>query len=343
MKTFEKLNTGMINTPIHKLDNISRDLECNIYIKRDDLTGYAFGGNKLRKLDYLLADALNKNCDTLLTYGGPQTNHGRLTAAVAARFGLKCIIIMDGDKPAKPTANLILDKMMNADLYFLNDTQYRGQEDFEQIYHNLKEEKTNEVLKEYEALGHVVYVIPVGGSSTLGALGYFDASAEINQQVKSMGINLDYLVVAFGSAGTYAGLLLGKKQLGLDYGVIGISVSHKSDEMIQKDIRYMNDISQEFDLGIRISSDDVWIENGFVQNGYNIPDKETRQCIYYVARQEAIILDPCYTGKAFNGMMNLIQTGAILKGSNILFLHTGGTPGIFSENHLSEFQAELWD
>jgi D-cysteine desulfhydrase family pyridoxal phosphate-dependent enzyme len=343
MKIFEKLSTGMLNTPIHKLENISRDLECNIYIKRDDLTGYAFGGNKLRKLDYLLADALNKSCDTLLTYGGPQTNHGRLTAAVAARFGLKCIIIMDGDKPEKPTANLILDKMMNAELHFLNDTQFRNQDNYSQIYQSLKDKKTAEVIKEYEKSGHKIYTIPVGGSSTLGALGYFDASTEINEQIKNMGVNLDCLVVAYGSAGTYAGLLLGKKHLGLDYSVIGISVSHKSDKMIQKDICYMNDISQEFDLGIEITDEDIWIENGFVQNGYNIPDKKTRQCIYYVAKKEAIILDPCYTGKAFNGMMSLIQTGSIKRGSNVLFLHTGGTPGIFSEGHLSEFQKELWE
>lgn len=343
MKKFEKLNTGMLNTPIHKLDNISRDLECNIYIKRDDMTGFAFGGNKLRKLDYLLADALSKNCDTLLTYGGPQTNHGRLTAAVAARFGLKCIIIMDGDRPAKPTANLIIDKMMNADLYFLNDTQFKNQDNYNQIYQSLKDKKTAEVIKEYESSGHSIYTIPVGGSSPLGALGYFDASTEINEQIKNIGIELDYLLVAYGSAGTYAGLLLGKKHLGLNYSLIGISVSHKSDKMIQKDISYMNDISQDFDLGIKITGDDIWIENGFVQNGYNIPDKETRQCIYYVAQKEAIILDPCYTGKAFNGMMSLIQTGAIKKGSNVLFLHTGGTPGIFSENHLSEFQKELWE
>src|SRR6056297_901541 len=123
MKEIEKMETGFLDTPIHKLNNISNDLGCNIYIKRDDMTGYAFGGNKLRKLDYLLKDALERGCDTLLTYGGPQTNHGRLTASVAARFGMKSIIIMDGKRPEEASGNIILDLMMNADLYFTDSSE----------------------------------------------------------------------------------------------------------------------------------------------------------------------------------------------------------------------------
>ncbi len=329
MKKVDKMKTGFLDTPIHKLDNISKDLRCNIYIKRDDMTGYAFGGNKLRKLDYLIKDALDKGCDTLLTYGGPQTNHGRLTASVAARFGMKSIIIMDGQKPKEASGNIILDLMMNSDLYFTDNAEK-------------KDSIREEVINKYESQGHKVYEIPVGGSSELGILGYFDAAEEINSQINTMDIDLDFIVCGYGSAGTYGGLLLGKKYFNNKYKVIGVSVSEKSEKQISNDIDYMNRAAVKYNMGIKLTRDDLWIEKGFVGKGYNIPDEETRKTIYYVAGKEAVILDPCYTGKAFRGMMNLIKEGKIVPNSNVLFIHTGGTPGIYVKEHLEEFQKELW-
>ncbi|MDW7669643.1 MAG: D-cysteine desulfhydrase family protein [Bacillota bacterium] len=329
MEKIDKMQTGFLDTPIHKLDNISKDLGCNIYIKRDDMTGYAFGGNKLRKLDYLLKDALDRGCDTLLTYGGPQTNHGRLTASVAARFGMKSIIIMEGKRPEVASGNIILDLMMKADLYFADSIEK-------------KDSLRQEVIKEYESQGHKIYEIPVGGSSELGILGYFDAVEEINSQIDKLNIDLDFIVCGYGSAGTYGGLLLGQKYFDNKYKVIGISVSEKSEEQIFNDLKYINSASDKYKMGIKVTRDDLWIEKGFVGNGYNIPDEDTRKVIYYVAGKEAVILDPCYTGKAFRGMMNLIKKGKIAPNSNLLFIHTGGTPGIYVKEHLEEFQKELW-
>jgi D-cysteine desulfhydrase family pyridoxal phosphate-dependent enzyme len=329
MKDVDKINTGFFNTPIHKLNNISKEYNCNIYIKRDDMTGFAFGGNKLRKLNYLLKDALDKGCDTLLTYGGPQTNHGRLTASVAVRYGMKCIIIMDGKKPKEASGNLILDKMMNADLYFVEEK-------------DSKDEIKDRVIEKYEKKGHKVYEIPVGGSSTLGILGYFDAVKEINQQSKDLELELDYIVCGYGSAGTYGGLVLGKKYFKNNYNVIGICVSNKSENQIEEDRKYMNNSADKFDMNIKINEEDLWIEKGFVGEGYNVPDKKTREIIYYVASREGIILDPCYTGKAFNGMLQLIRDKRIKPDSNILFIHTGGTPGIYTKEHLEQIKKELW-
>lgn len=342
LNELKKINTGMLNTPLHKLENISKDTGVNIYIKRDDLTGYGFGGNKLRKLDYLLAEAIEQGCNVLLTYGGPQTNHGRLTAAVAARYGLKCGIIMDGPAPEKATGNLILDKMFNADLYFMDDTDFKNDEDYSDKYNKLKEKATNAVIKKYEDNGDKVYSIPVGGSSVLGAVGYLQAIDEINKQLEEKNIVIDHMVSGYGSCGTYAGLLLGSKYYESKFDVIGICVSHKNDEAIQKHIEYMNEISKTYELDIEITKNDIRVEKGYVGIGYNIPDEETRKCVYYVAGKESVVLDPCYTGKAFNGLLKMIESGKIAKGSNVLFLHTGGTPGIFSEGHSSAMQEELW-
>jgi 1-aminocyclopropane-1-carboxylate deaminase/D-cysteine desulfhydrase-like pyridoxal-dependent ACC family enzyme len=242
MIKIDKIETGFYNTPIHKMNNISNDFNCSIYIKRDDLTGYALGGNKLRKLDYLIKDAIDQGCDTLLTYGGVQTNHGRLTASVAARFGMKCIIIMDGKRPENPSGNLILDIMMNADLYFLGDVNLENG-------NNTIDKKMcirNKVVKSYEKKGHKIYEIPVGGSSELGILGYFDAVKEINNQVNDLKVKLDYIVCGYGSAGTYGGLILGQKYFNKEYKIIGIAVSEKSEEKISSDIKYMNNASKMF-------------------------------------------------------------------------------------------------
>ncbi|MCK5763515.1 MAG: D-cysteine desulfhydrase family protein [Clostridiales bacterium] len=340
----KSVSTGFLDTPLHLLENLSKNVEkCNIYIKRDDLTGFASGGNKLRKLDYLVGDALDNGCTALLTYGGIQTNHGRLTAAAAARYGLKCGIIMDGPPPEKISGNLVLDKMMGADLFFMDDTDFKNSANYNEKYSRLKEKTTKEVIDYYEEIGDAVYTIPVGGSSIVGAVGYIDAAKEIGAQLDEMNIDIDYLVTGYGSVGTFAGLYLGSKMINAKYEVIGICVSEKSDDVINDNIKYMNSISEKLELNIDVERKDIWIEKDFVGKGYNIPDKETREYMYKMASEEAIILDPCYTGKVFKGMMELIKSGKIKKGSNVLFMHTGGFPGIYSEEHLKEINKDLWN
>ncbi len=344
LENLERIETGFYNTPIHKLENLSKKYNTNIYIKRDDLTGYACGGNKLRKLDYLLKDALNKGCTVLLTYGGPQTNHGRLTAAVAARFNLKCGIIMDGPAPKMATGNLILDKMMGADLFFMDDTSFINEkpEIKKAKYKELLDKTTAQVLKMYEDKGEKVYLIPVGGSNPIGAAGYVMAAKEIKDQLESMKLNMDYVFTGFGSVGTYGGLYLGSKYFDADFKPIGICVSHKNESEMQEKVNYIKEANEFLELGVEVKKDDMWIEDGYVGIAYNVPDPLTREYVYLMAREEAIILDCCYTGKVFRGMIEMIEKGEIPKQKNVMLLHTGGLPGIFSEIHEQAMQQELW-
>ncbi len=340
----KRIETGFYDTPIHKLENLSKKYGINIFIKRDDLTGYACGGNKLRKLDYLLKDALDNNCTVLLTYGGAQTNHGRLTAAVAARFGLKCGIIMDGPAPQKATGNLILDKMLGADLFFMNDTGFKNEpeEIKEEKYKALVKKTTEEVVKSYEKQGHKVYLIPVGGSNPVGSAGYVMAAKEIKNQLKEKGLHIDYVFTGFGSVGTYGGLYLGSKYFDAGFTPIGISVSHKTEAYMKEKVDLIKETNELLELGVEVKVDDMWIEDSYVGISYNVPDPLTRKYVYMMAREEAIILDACYTGKAFRGMIEMIEKGEISKDKNVLLLHTGGIPGIFSEAHEDAMQEELW-
>lgn len=344
VENLPKIETGFYNTPIHKLNNLSTKYGINIFIKRDDMTGYATGGNKLRKLDYLLKDALDKNCTVLLTYGGPQTNHGRLTAAVAARFGLKCGIIMDGPAPKKATGNLILDKMMGADLFFMDDTNFKDEpKEVKSVkYKELTDKTTKEVVSMYESLGEKVYLIPVGGSSPLGAAGYVMAAKEIKDQLNEMNLKMDYVFTGFGSVGTYGGLYLGSKYFNAEFTPIGVCVSHKNEAEMQEKIDYIKEINSFLNLRVDVKREDMWIEDGYVGIAYNVPDPITRKYVYMMAREEAIILDNCYTGKTFRAMIEMIENGKIPRNKNIMLLHTGGVPGIFSEGHEDAMQDELW-
>lgn len=344
LEDLKSIKTGFYNTPIHKLENLSEKYDTNIYIKRDDLTGYACGGNKLRKLDYLLKDALDQDCTVLLTYGGAQTNHGRLTAAVAARYKLKCGIIMDGPAPKKATGNLILDKMLGADLFFMDDTSFKNEpaEIRQAKYEELLEKTTKQVIKDYEKQGHKVYLIPVGGSSPLGFAGYIMAAKEIKNQLEEQDLHIDYVFTGFGSVGTYGGLYLGAKYFNTKFTPIGISVSHKTDAAKREKLELIKQANELLELNVNVTADDMWIEDKYVGISYNVPDPLTRKYVYMMASEEAIILDACYTGKVFRGMIEMIEKGEISKDKNVLFLHTGGVPGIFSETHENAMQEELW-
>ena len=196
----KKIPLGLFPTPLQRMSNLERELGCGpLYIKRDDLSDLGLGGNKIRKLEYLVADAIQQGCNTLLTYGGPQTNHGRLTVAAAVRNGMKSILILHGAKPDYLSGNLVLDKMMGADLYF---TEGDGEE---------QKALAQKVMAEYGARGDKVYEIPVGGSNVLGALGYLMMIPELMKQLDEMGASAKYLVTGSGSLGTFCGLWAGAK------------------------------------------------------------------------------------------------------------------------------------
>ncbi|MDF2521379.1 MAG: 1-aminocyclopropane-carboxylate deaminase [Clostridia bacterium] len=322
-------------TPIHFLPTLSKELGVELYIKRDDLTPFGAGGNKLRKLEYLLYDAVQKGATTLLTVGGAQTNHGRLTAAVAAKYGMKCVIVSIDDYPGEISANILLDAIMGAEVVLKKN-------DGSDIL--LQYAETAAAVKvRYEAMGEKVYEIPMGGSNTVGMLGYYECAEEITAQAKEIGIEDAILYAGVGSMGTYMGLYCGLKNEGSPLGLTGIAILPFNEDSDKHIVEYFNQIKEEYNLTINASRQDFNIETGYIRGGYNNPDAAVRSAIYRMARAEAIILDPCYTGKVFAGILDMIDEGRIKKGEKVIMLHTGGMPGIYTKHHRVEFEKELID
>ena len=331
---YEKVDMLHLPTPIEYLPAISKDLGINLYIKRDDLTPLAMGGNKLRKLEYLLKDAQNQGATMLLTAGGAQTNHGRLTCAVARKYGLKGAIVAVDKYPGELSANLRLDGMMGCDVY-LKELKEDGPTEAE-----LFEELKQYVTEKEEANGEKVYFIPIGGSNEIGALGYYECALEIADQVKKMGIENPRVVSAIGSMGTYIGLAAAQIEEKLPIRVTGVEISPHAVEVRQGACNYFNRMKEKFGLKSQVTPEDFDATSEYHRGAYNNPVKEVREAMYYMAEKEAIILDPCYTGKAFAGLMEMVKSGKIAQGENVIFVHTGGSPGISTPFHRVEIEAE---
>lgn len=341
MKEFERVEVGYINTPLEKLERLSNHFGCNIYVKRDDMSGLAIGGNKTRKLDYIVKYALDNGYTTLLTIGAPQTNHGRLTIAAAAKFGLKSILVCEGKVQDKAQGNLILDRMMDAEIVFIDNEGYEVEE-----FAKHKQETIDQIIKEKEALNEKVLYIPLGGSSALGAYGYLKCMEEIVNEIKAKDIKIDYMFSAYGSTGTYAGLFLGAKYFKADFELIGIPVmtTPMSKEGCSN---LINELATNCEIDYKCTKEDINIAGGdenniYAQPNYGISSKESREAMYLMARLEGMILDPVYTGKTAYGMFDHLSKPEF-KNKNILFLHTGGAPALFATPYTIDIQDELWN
>ena len=351
LEDVKKVQTGFFPTPLHKLENLSRELKSNVFIKRDDLSGLGFGGNKLRKLDYLVKEAKDNGYTTLMTFGGVQTNHGRQTAAVACKYGMKSIIIanMKSEQPPENlSGNLLLDQILGCDVIFMDMASIQEHAEGKPP-HVIKEETARlrkavakKVIELYEAKGEKVYEMPAGGSTPLGTLGYFNAVKEIMQQLEEMQQKIDYVVCSSGSNGTFAGLWLGAKYYHAPFQVIGSTVSPYSKENNVKMAALINEASEKFELGIHAEPEELDIRGSYWGVGYDVPDDKTFETIYRLARTEGLFVDPTYTGKGFTALLDLIETEEIPAGSNVLFIHTGGLPALFSEQHAKKFTEDLW-
>ena len=329
----EKIHFLNTPTPMEKLETLSKELGIKLYLKRDDLTNYGTGGNKLRKLEYFLKDALDQGATMLLTVGGPQTNHGRLTAAVAARYGLKSAIVAIGDDPGEISANLLLDGIMGCHVYIAAPREgIRAGE--------LQAETVQRVTEEWTAKGEKVYFIPMGGSNELGALGYYDCGLEIAEQIREQSLQDPLLLTTVGSMGTYMGLLAAQVAEGLPYRLTGISIMPRKDAVIEA-VDYFEQVKSAFSLPGDVGARDIHIYTEFDYGGYNNAVPEVRQAIYRMGRAEGIILDPCYTGKTFNALLHLVARGDIYQGETVILLHTGGIPGIYTGHHRIEMEREL--
>lgn len=337
----ERCPVGQIDTPLELMSNLTKELgKGKLYVKRDDLTGIALGGNKSRKLDYLVRHALDNGYTALLTHGAVQTNHGRITVAAAVRYGLKPILILRGQKPDYLSGNLLLDRLMGADIYFVDTADSEGDEKARYL-----QQCTGKIVADYESRGEKVLQIPVGGQGVIGSAGYVQAVPEIMEQMKSQNITAKYLVAGYGSTGTYAGLWAGAKYYNAPFQVIGVPVQedyHSREETAA----FINEISAYYDMGFTCSPDELWLETGgdkpYYGRGYDVPDPDTQRHIQLLAQQEGIFLDPCYTGKVFLGFVDLVRSGCIPHGEDAIFLHTGGAPSLWGKEHLDDMQSQFW-
>jgi D-cysteine desulfhydrase family pyridoxal phosphate-dependent enzyme len=309
----DRIELGPLPTPMEHLSRLSKHLGVEIWMKRDDLTGFALGGNKVRKLEFLLPEALAKGADTIVTVGALQSNHARQTAAAAARLGLKCVLLLGEAVQGRSEAyqnggNLALDRMVGAEV-----RRVPG--------YPIPAELIAKTLEELENSGHKPVFIPTGGSTVTGALGYAVAAAEIEQQAKEAGIKPSLIINGSGSGGTQAGLVLGTS-----IPVLGISVAPDEATLRQSVGKLVEEglkLPQFRDVGPR----QVNVDDRFVGPGYGLPTPEMSEAVQLVAQLEGIFLDPVYTGKAMAGLIHLARSGKLT--GPVVFVHTGGQPAIF--------------
>ncbi len=311
---------AQLPTPLHKLENYSRLLGLDLWIKRDDLTGLEGGGNKTRKLEFLVGDALRANADTLVTIGALQSNHTRQTAAAAARTGLRCALIhsawaSDAGEFYRSTGNLLISSMMGAELYV--DETPRPIED---------QSPLQEFAARLEAQGRNVYAIPGGASEhPLGSFGYMICAAELAAQWSELGRSFDYVVHCTGSSSTQSGLLAGFRALGIGTQVIGISDDHETKIKAARVHQLANEALKLIELEELVRSDDVTVLTAD-RSPYGKADEQTIDCIRQFAASEGLLADPVYEGKALRGLCDLVEQGFFPPGARVLLMHLGGTP-----------------
>lgn len=310
-------------TPLHKLERLTKLLGGpEIYIKRDDLLGLAAGGNKTRKLEFLVADALAQGADTLITCGAVQSNHARLTLAAAVVEGLKCRLVLEERVPGsyKPggSGNNFLFRLMGVE----EITVVPGGSDLIGIMTGIADRLAEQ--------GRKAYVIPTGGSNPVGATGYVACAEEILAQAFELGIRIDRVVCASGSAGTHAGLLAGFWGNSSGIPVVGINVSRKKQEQEEKVHDLALRTAAHVGAAGTLPRDAVVCFDGYVGPGYSLPTPSMVEAVRMLARTEAILLDPVYTGKAMAGLIDLVRKGVFKKGEQVLFVHTGGSPALYA-------------
>jgi L-cysteate sulfo-lyase len=320
---FPRIRLGSTPTPLEPMDNLTRHLGGGpkLWIKRDDCTGLSTGGNKTRKLEYLMADAREKGADTVITQGATQSNHARQTAAACAKLGFACRILLEDrtgytDEAYRMSGNVLMDKLHGATV----ERRPGGadmQAEMEAVAERLRVE------------GRRPYVIPGGGSNPVGALGYVTAALELVNQAAETGLRIDHVVHATGSAGTQAGLVTGLVALNSGIPVLGIGVRAPREKQEANVLALAQRTAEHLGLPGIVRAEHVVANCDYVGQGYGIPTQGMVDAVRLVAETEGILLDPVYSGKGMAGLIDLIRKGFFPKDSNVVFLHTGGQAGLF--------------
>jgi D-cysteine desulfhydrase len=320
MNEVARVKIAHLPTVIEELPRLSEHLGGpHILVKRDDQTGLAFGGNKTRKLEFLVAEAQAEGARTLISAGAIQSNHCRQTAAAAARFGLNCTLVLTGDVPQDPSANFLLDQLFGARIVIVSDRKNRDR-------------ILQETYDESATTGQKPYLVPYGGSSRTGALGYAFAMQEYMQQ----GIHSDAIVFGTSSGGTHAGLVLGQRLFNYPGTVLGISIDESAAWLRTRVSALASDASEKLGARIEFSQDDVIADDSYCGAGYGVLTGAEREAVALFARLEGLLLDPVYTGRAAAGMIDLIRRGHFSRDQVVMFWHTGGQPALFAEQYSQE-------
>ncbi|MEL0065519.1 MAG: D-cysteine desulfhydrase [Gammaproteobacteria bacterium] len=324
---FPRKRFAHLPTPLEPMENLSRLLGGpNIWVKRDDCTGLAGGGNKTRKLEFLMADAEQQGADTIITLGAVQSNHVRQTAAIAAKMGYQCHVLLENrtsstDPDFLTNGNVLLDDIFGASL----------------SYHPAGADLSAEVDRlsaELAASGRKPYFIPGGGSNRIGALGYANAAYELVGQCNDLGLKVDRIVHGTGSTGTQAGLVAGLAAIHSGIGVLGISVRAEREAQEENVYRLAAETADYIGAGAALSRQDVVANSDYVGEGYGLPTDSMLEAVELTARHETILLDPVYSGKAMAGLIDLIRQGEFKSGQNVVFIHTGGAQALFGYRRL---------
>ena len=316
LKQFPTVSLSLLPTPLHKLQNISRETGINIYCKRDDLTGFAYGGNKTRKLDFLIADAISKKANTLIAVGAIQSNFCRMAAAAGKVSGLDVHLVLGGKKPDKPTGNLLLSYLFGANIHFVETDDW-----------NILEQEGKLLAEKFKTQGKNVYWLPIGGSTPIGALGYAAAFIEILNDCKRLGIATDTIIHTSSSSGTQAGLIVGKKLAGWQGKIIGMGVAKTNEQLSKEVFELASQTGKLFD--VTINKQDVIIDHSYMGSAYGARTSKCEAAKKIFAEKEGIVLDNVYTGKAAAGLLDYAKQGLFSPNENVVFIHTGGTVEIF--------------
>lgn len=319
MNNISRLNFAHLPTPIESLDRLSKILGGpRILVKRDDQTGLAFGGNKTRKLEFLVAEAQEQGAKMLISAGAIQSNHCRQTVAAAARFGLECMLVLTGERPKQSTANFLLDQLFGAEIITVPDRKDRDR-------------ILQETFDKAVADGKKPYLVPYGGSSPTGALGYTFAMEELMKQ----NVDVDWIVFGTSSGGTHAGLVLGQRVFEFKGKVLGISIDEPV-TWLQKNVSALaSSASEKIGKRIEFAPAEVSANDDYCRAGYGVLTEAEREAVHLFASSEGLLLDPVYTGRAAAGMIDLIHKGFFKKDETVLFWHTGGQPALFADKYSS--------
>jgi len=322
LSDFPRVPLAHLPTPLEHLPRLSEHLGGpDIYVKRDDCTGLATGGNKTRKLEFSMAEALQQGADTIVTVGAVQSNHVRQTAAAACKLGLKCEVLLEHrvahpSEPYAKSGNVLLDRIFGANL-----REYPSGTDFELAM--------SDVADEVRSAGRKPYIIPGGASNKVGALGYVNCALELLEQIQDQRLDIAHIVTATGSAGTQGGLIVGLKAMQSNIPLLGIGVNIPQQAQEEKVYALACETAEYIGKPGCVAREDVVANCDYVGEGYGVPTDSMNEAVLMLARYEGLLFDPVYSGKGLAGMIDLIRNGSLSSG-NIVFLHTGGSAALFA-------------